>query len=230
MRKTKPEPSGPELKPVSAAAALKQKRDDLIVKESKEIEIGPEGDYARYFQRVRLTSFKDLQSMSMIPQGLDEKKVIDAIARDNDAAFEAAQRAPADGARGCGCEGSETEAASGNSKPGATLRARYSGLRRSFHPHLAKLLTEVYRREVSWDHILATQVYRLVDRLTVAKAVDLGSILMKDIVVQKNSTLNVAASSQLLWANNIRIHTGGKIVTPGSYLKIQCVSIQGNLP
>ncbi|MDH5823585.1 hypothetical protein QFW77_11365 [Luteimonas sp. RD2P54] len=234
--KKKPQQSaqtGPE--PVSVDQALKQRREDLTIKDKGEVLVGPEGEYARFFQRVRVSSFKDLQRMSFVPEGLDEKKAMDAIARDNDAAFEAALRAPDEGDPDCGCDcDGRHDAETPASRPAgraaiSPLRARYSRLRRNFHPQLARALTEVYRRDVQWDHMVATHVHRWIDRLVVAKEFDLGSILFRDIVVGKNSTFNVAASTQILWANDIRIHVGGKIRTLGSYMKVKCASIQGNL-
>lgn len=232
MKKKNPQEAAKAVhKPVSVDQVLKQRREDLVIKEKGEITIGPDGDYAHCFQRVRVASFKDLQRMSFIPEGLDEKKAMDAIARDNEAAFEAALRTPAGDDGECGCEGGAEETASRPVRHGAItpLRARYSRLRRSFNPQLARVLSETYRRDVQWDHAITTHVYRWIDRLVVAKEFDLGSILFRDIVVHKNSTLNVAPSTQILWANGIRIHVGGKIRALGSYMKIKCASIEGNL-
>lgn len=232
MKKT-PQASVPATKRASVVEALKQQRKDLVVKASGKIEIGPEGEYAGYFRQVRLTSFKDLQRMSLIPEGLDEKKTLDALARDNDAAFEVVQRMPSSGKARCDCAGGGDHSAASTTQKhsaGTMLRAQYGDLRATFNPHLARALADVYRRDVQWDYAIASHVYRWVDRLIAMTEFDIGTIMIRDITVQKNSTLNIAASTQLVWANNIRIHTGGKIKTSGSYMKIKCASIEGNLP
>lgn len=234
MKKKQQDSTASATKQISVAEALKQLRKDIVVKASGKIEIGPDGEYAKHYQRVRLTSFKDLQRMSLIPEGLDEKKTMEAIARDDDSAFEVVQRMPSTGKTGCDCHDGDGDHAATSTLPrhssGAMLRAQYSDLRATFNQHLARVLADVYRRDVQWDYAIASHVYRWVDRLVVAVAFDIGTIMIRDITVQKNSTLNIAASTQLVWANNIRIHTGGKIKTTGSYMKIKCASIEGNLP
>lgn len=222
---------------ISAADALKRPRRDIEVKASSKAALGPDGEHAAHFHLVRIESFKDLQRMSLIPDGLDEKKTRDAIARDNDTAFEVVQRMPATAAagNGCDCHGNaghvdhDPPAAGPRRSAGAMLRAQYGDLRATFNPGLARHLTDVYGRDVQWDHAVATHVYRWVDRLVATSAFDVGTIMIRDITVNRNATLNIAPGAQVLWGNRIRIHTGGRIVTTGSYLKVKCASIEGNL-
>lgn len=211
---------------VSVAQALKRPGGDLRVKEKSEITIGPDADGAEWFHRIRIESFQDLQRMSFVPEGLDERRAMEAVARDNEAAFEMASRSSASDEAPCGCDGERADAPSREVSP---LRARYARLRSSLNPQLARALSEVYRREVQWDDPIAIHAYRWIDRWVVDKGFSLGAFVLRDIVVAKNSTLNIAPQTQIVLANDIRIHTGGKIRTLGSYMKIRCASIQGNL-
>lgn len=72
MKKTKAPPSARNDEvPLSVAVALKFAREDLVVKASSEFEVGEDSAHSRHFMHIRIASFKDVQRLSFVPEGLD---------------------------------------------------------------------------------------------------------------------------------------------------------------
>ena len=57
---------------------------------------------------------------------------------------------------------------------------------------------------------------------------ELPILLLQDIVVQSNATLNLSTTAAGIFAFRVKVHTGGRIVTP-TYAKIHCHTVQSNL-
>jgi hypothetical protein len=220
MHKTKTAAASRDRSVLSAAEAAKSTRRDLEIGAKKTVELDAS---SAMHARVRLGSIDDLKRMSFLPEGLDEKRLADAIRADDDEAMQNARHTFRQDAHACACGGG-----AGEMRPADAFRAHYDRLRGQCHPHLARSLTEVYRRDIAWDDLLAVHAYRWRERLRV-RAFDIDIFLLRDIIVGKNGTLSVSPSAKLLWANDIRIHVGGTIRSSGSYLKIKCASIQGNI-
>ncbi len=52
-------------------------------------------------------------------------------------------------------------------------------------------------------------------------------VLFQDIIVERNATLTLDASIDVIFANKILVKLGGKIRALGSYVKYDCNSVQG---
>lgn len=219
-----------DIKPIDEALA--QQREDILVTYSKEINVGPEeGEYTHLFHRVEVRSFEDLQALTLIPEKLDEKRTRDALRSDDESVLDMAQNSLNIRIRSCGChESSSKEDAQMRLNSASDLRTIYDTIRTRHNPQLAELLSEIYRREVAWDSLVAAHVHKWIQRLHVVQVIPLWILLSKDITILNNATLHLSASTNLLWANDIRIHLGGKLRSNSSYTKIMCVSIQGNIP
>ncbi|KAA3609587.1 MAG: hypothetical protein DWQ01_09665 [Planctomycetota bacterium] len=76
-------------------------------------------------------------------------------------------------------------------------------------------------RVLSWKPIL--------DRYVSIAKIQLQIAVLQDITVGTNATLNLSPNTHALYANRIRIHTGGKIRCNGPKT-FRCASIEGNLP
>ena len=220
MQKTKTAAASRDRSVLSAAEAVKSARRDLEVGAKKTVELDAS---SAAHARVRLASIDDLRRMSFLPEELDEKRLAEAIRADDDEAMQNARHTFRQDAHACTCSGGSEV------RPADAFRAHYARLRGQCHPHLARSLTEVHRRDIAWDDLLAVHAYRWWERLRVRPGFEIGVFLLRDIVVGKNGTLSVSPTAKLLWANDIRIHVGGTIRSSGAYLKIKCASIQGNI-
>lgn len=212
-----------EIALVTAADALRAKRRDKVVEDGSTYEVGDED-----CTRVGIAGIEDLQRLSLLPESLKPELLLKAIREDDAAALEQARRLPF-AAADCGCDGGDDATEARAPHPVATLRQQYGQLRRRFHPTLARALSDVHGQEVAWDSPLAIHAHRWVHQLQAVRRFELVLVFWQDLTVGRNATLQLATTRRMLWARHIRIHTGGRIRTGGSYLKIKCASIQGNL-
>lgn len=207
--------------------------EDIVVNRGQEVVLAPDREeYVRYFHEVEVRSFTDLQALHFIPEGLDEAKIRTAITKDDAEGLALARtqlQIPA--AAPCGCHGGHAESATVPQRSyAANLRSAYTAIRRAYHPYLAEVLSEHYGRQILWDDLLPKNVRGWtvqLERMTFLKPI---ALKLKDITIQQNATLSLTSSTSKLWANDIRIHVGGKLNVNSSYIKIRCHSVQGNLP
>ena len=196
----------------------------------EEIVVDPgEQRFGSHAHKLEVRSFEDLQVLHLIPQGINERSVREAIAKDDEVAFDSARRSLERGTDPCDCTAEQDPDVPPKLKLGADLRGIYVGLRKSQHPHTAKLVSETTGTPVAWDSPVAKSVYGWVSQLA-WKQIDLVALLFKDIEIGKNSTLTLTPTTKVLWASDIRIHLGGKLKVTSSYIKIKCATVQGNLP
>ncbi len=216
---------------------LEHRGEDIVIPYSREVSLTPDNqEYAKLFHHVEIRSFEDLQSLTFVPDKLDEKRTLDAIATDDASALAAAQDFVRSRGTSCACldsgerrEPEPSQAVQRKMSYGSDLRVAYAGIRRWQHPTLARLLTEALRANVDWDSPVATHTHRWIDRLRLAHRIPLEVFVPQDVTVLNNATMFVSSTTKLLWAKDIRIHVGGRIVAHSSYTKIRCKSIQGNL-
>lgn len=207
---------------IGVAEALRAARRDLVIERDTTYEVGEDEG-----TRVTVASVEDLQRLSLLPERLKADALLKAVAADSAAALEQARRMPPS-AGDCGCDGDDGHAAR-KPHPVASMRTHYAQVRRRFHPALSQLLAEAQGHEVAWDSPTAVHAHRWVEHLQAVRRFEMVVLLWQDLTVGHNATLQLAPTRRMLWARNIRIHTGGRIRTTGSYLKIKCASIQGNL-
>jgi hypothetical protein len=106
---------------------------------------------------------------------------------------------------------------------GNPIRTTYNGIRKRHNPALARLLSDHYGTQMSWDTPVPAIVRKWVIFLRLNPEIIIT--LLGDITIHRNATLAVAASSKSLMAWNIWIHTTGRLVAHGSYLKVWANSI-----
>lgn len=218
---------------ISIKEALQQKSDSLVIPAEKTVEIGPDQkEYAKLFSFVQIRSFQDLQDLSLIPAELSEEKVKQAITRDGNEAFAIAQTRLRQGAQSsCNCHKEEGEEAHEHLGYRDQIRGIYNEVRKAHHPNFAQVLGDIYRAEVAFDDPVVAHTHAMISAYYAGRftAVKMPVMKIADITIQKNATMNVAATTKLVFANNIRIYTGGKMKLNSSFTKIKCISIQGNL-
>ena len=208
---------------------------DIVIPEGREITVEPEEkEFAELFSLVEIRSFTDLQDLTLIPQGLDEKRVLQAIADDDAKALSAAQTylQPQGKSGGCDCLESE-EGTPSKLRYRSDLRTTYNGIRKTQNPHLSRLLSDFYGKPIEWDSPISAHIRGWISKSN-DPSVRSGFISIivckpQDITILPNATLSLPASTKLLWANKVRIHVGGKLKSNSSYMKIKCNSVQGNL-
>jgi hypothetical protein len=204
---------------------------DIVVPEGREITVGPEErEFAELFSLVEIRSFADLQDLTLIPQGLDEKRVLQAIADDDAEALSAARNylQPQSKSGGCDCLQSE-EGTPLKLHYRSDLRTTYNGIRKTQNPHLSRLLSDLYSKPIEWDSPISAHILWWMLKKNALSAIRGFVLKPKNITILSNATLSLSASTKLLWANDIRIHAGGKLKSNSSYMKIKCNSVQGNI-
>lgn len=218
-----------ECKPI--IEVLQQRGDDIVIPKSKVVNVGPEEkEFAQFFHRVEVRSFDDLQELSLISKGLDEKRVQKAIADDDGEALSIAREYVKGRAKACDFEsGQNMEATPLKLSYRSSLRTTFNGIRKSHNIHLSRLLSDLHGEEVESHSLIAAITHGWFKRLLFLKVIPILVFLPKDITIMHNATLNLSPSTNLLWANDIRIHIGGKLKINSSYVKIRCASVKGNI-
>lgn len=121
----------------------------------------------------------------------------------------------------CGCSNRATHVSLSRGSP---IRTIYNSIRKRHNPALTRVLSDHYGTQMSWDTPVPAIVRKWVAFLPPHPAEPLIA-LAGDIIIHKNATLAVAASPKSLMAWNIWIHTTGRLVQQGSYLRIWANSI-----
>lgn len=208
-----------ELRLLSPRELVKQEFRHLEVKEGETLLLSPSNrEFASTMARVPIRSFEDLQLLGLAPKRLTEDKVRHAIAADDAEVYQLATRDLKVSSQGCGCSG-ET-----HRSPGSAIRSAYNGLRNRHNPALSRLLSDLYQTDVAWDSPVSSVTRKWVGSLRLSPIII--AHLFGDIVIHRNATLSVAASSKSLLAWNIYIHKTGKLVSQGGYLKIWANSMR----
>jgi len=203
---------------------IRHEPKDLEVPERTEVFLSPfEREFADHYFRVELKSHQDLRLLGLLPSGIPEDKLLQAMAADDEEARKLAhtkQTAQVD--RACHCES--------NGGPmvrpyGVGLRRDYARIRKSYHPATAALLSDYYRTRVEWDSPLPGILRYWANRLALAGEISMYVPLFRDITINRGATLTVDPSDKLLLAGSIWIHRAGQLVHRGGYLKIWAKSI-----
>ena len=218
-----------ECKPINEV--LQQRGDDIVIPKSKVVNVRiEEKEFAQFFHRVEVRSFDDLQELSLISKGLNEKKVQKAIADDDGEALSIVREYVKGRAEACDCEsGQNMEATPLKLSYRSGLRTTFNGIRKTHNIHLSRLLSDLLGEEVESDSLIAAITHGWVKRLAILKVMPIWVCLLKNITIMHNATLNLWPLTNLLRANDIRIHVGGKSNINSSYIKVRCASVKGDI-
>ncbi|MBA0047589.1 hypothetical protein MLB1_14850 [Mycobacteroides sp. LB1] len=98
------------------------------------------------------------------------------------------------------------------------------------HTHLSRAVGDALGVPLEADSQQAKITHAFAQRYAAhVTRIPLVVVLLKDIEIGKNATLTLGSKAKSLWANDIRIHSGGRLVVTSSYIKIRATSVRGNL-
>lgn len=211
----------PDLKLLTAKEALGGEPRPIEVPENAELELSPTNpEYASSFARVRLKSYEDLRTLGLVPRKLHEEKVRQALAADDGEVYDLAGKMLQRSAGGCGCSKDGSDA---SRLRGSPIRGVYQSIRSRHNPALARVLADHYGTQIPWDSPVPAIVRKWVVAAQASPELIIG--YFGDITIYKNATLSVAPGAKSLLAWNIWIHSTGRLVGHGSYLRIWANSI-----
>lgn len=223
----------------------RQERADVVVEPDTEVDLEPDGEYGPLFHRVELASFNDLTALKLVPEELDEGSVRAAIGRDDVEALslsrDLVRAGMASRTATCACGGhSEPDDAPAQSwlqqQTSQTvaldyrshLSRTYEAVRKAHHPALAEAVSESTGRRIRWDDPELTGIHRWAT--LIEKAWLIAILLIQDLTIGKNATLNVSSQTTSMLVNDIRIHAGGRMVIKSPFISINCASVRGSIP
>ena len=206
--------------------ALQREPEDLFIEDGTEVTVSVDHrEYYRHFARVKAKSIKDLQTLGLVPRGVDEEQLRRAIAKDDAAALQSAR----DMLSGSACVHCHcADHADQGSLPYRDQVARsYSSARRAFNPALAELLSEHQETEFRWDSVHVQSVRGWISRSSrLASEGLLIAGLFQDIRIGRGARLVLDPTCTNLYARGIFIHQTGTLVHKGSYLRIWASSVE----
>jgi hypothetical protein len=213
-----------DIAPCSTAEALRRDLSSIELREGEEAALSPsQREHHKYFARVRMRGFDDLQALGLVPRRLKEQVVRDALSSDDRDAlqlsreFIAKRGAPAGS---CGCESAHIRPTS----IARELDATYRDIRKEHHPALARVLSERYETEFAWNSAFASSIYGWTRRIQ-AQEIIASICVVADITIGRNATLTLDHTSTVLLAREIWIHRTGKLVHRGGFLRIWAKSL-----
>ena len=212
-----------ELRPCSASEAVRRELHDVHVGDDEQLELSAtDRAHHKYFARVKLGAFEDLQVLGLIPRGLRQDAIRTAILEDDKEAERLArERAPQQiEPHACDCNGHGARVASFSEN----LRATARSIRRDYNPSLARLLSSHYGTEFSWDSTLAISIRGWASRF--ARDSQVIVALLNDITIGPKARLQLDPKSTSLLARHIRIHRTGTLAHNGGYLRMWANSIE----
>jgi hypothetical protein len=155
-----------------------------------------------------------------VPRRLPEDRVRQALAVDDAEAYEFAGRMLQQSRSECACANGAAQMPSSRGSP---LRTIYNRIRKTHNPALARVLSDHYNMPIAWDTAIPAIVRKWT--LFLRYNPDVTVAALGDIIIHRNATLAVAATSKSLMAWNVWIHKTGRLVQQGSYLKLWANSI-----
>jgi hypothetical protein len=221
---------------------LSEPREDLIVEDETTVTLDGETEVANRARRiVKATTLEDLQVLDLVPKWLSERPLREAIARDDEEALGLAREQMTRSPAPCGCgEGAAEEGVAGGAdvvelRPAKLThrdeyRRTYTGMRKSFHPNLAALMTESSGTRFTPTDLLVIMVHGWFTHLITVEIVQFPIWLFEEVKVGRGSTILVGRGERGLYCGDLRIRRGGRILAQGSGLKIRCLTAQGDLP
>lgn len=200
----------------SVKELLNRPTESLVVPDGQTIEFAPDKrEFAHYFARVRLTVFEDLQLLGLVPRGLREDAVRQAIGSDEEQAYRTAAASLGALTHDCTC-------APRRDRLSDRLAATYRQARRSNNPALARMLSEHYQTDIAFHDPLPALVRNWVRYFDTKRHFDAGiaTSLFTDVTIHRNAVLATDRTLKLFLAGTIWIHRSGQLLQQGSYLRI----------
>ncbi|TEA02107.1 hypothetical protein CCUG60884_03236 [Mycobacteroides salmoniphilum] len=219
----------------SVARFLKAERRSLTVPEEKLVNVEPgDREWAEVTHRLEIVGFDDLQALRLVPERLEERTARQAIAADDIEAHEIARRMAEAVTEHPDAEDSCCAPCAGKSDGRASYPARlgrlYREIRPVTHTNLSRAVGDALGVPLEADSLEAKITHSFAQRFaTHVTRIPLVVVLFKDIEIGRNATLTLGSKAKSLWANDIRIHSGGRLVVTSSYIKIRATSVRGNL-
>lgn len=205
-----------ELRTCSVREVLDRQTEDLVVPDGQTVEFTPHNrEFAHCFARVRLSAFEDLQLLGLVPRGLPEQALRQAIASDEEQAYRMAAASARPSRHGCGCAPSH-DGGSGH------LADTYREIHRSNNPALARLLSDHYESRIAFHDALPVLIRNWVRYFDTKRHFDAGIVtsVLSDVTIHRNGVLATDRTLKTLLARNIWIHRSGQLMQQGSYLRI----------
>lgn len=201
---------------------------EILSLELQHIEVPPDTEvrftpanreYVNCFAQTRLTSYKDLQILGLVPRRLSEEKVRQAIAEDDREVYDLTTKMLQVEKIQCGCNPS-IENSSFRRNP---VRTMYNDFRKTHNPRLAEVLSDHYSTHITWDEPVPAIVRKWTMYIHFPRSILLA--IAGDIIIHRHGILSLASGSKSLMAWNIWIHKTGTIKKGDSYVKILANSI-----
>jgi hypothetical protein len=214
-------PKGAIVTSDSVARFLKAERRSLSVPEEKSVIVDPsDREWAEVTHRLDIAGYDDLQTLRLVPERLEESVARQAIA-------EGVAEHP-DVQDSC-CTPCASKSEGRVSYP-ARLSQLYREIRPALHTNLSRAVSDALGVPLEADSLEVKITHSFTQRYAAhVTRIPLVLVLFKDIEIGRNATLTLASKAKSLWANDIRIHTGGRLVITSSYIKIRATSVRGNL-
>lgn len=219
----------------SVARFLKAERRSLTVPEEKSVIVEPsDREWSDVTHRLEIAGFDDLQALRLVPERLEERTARQAIAADDIEAREIARRMAETVAEHSETQDSCCAPCAGKSDGPASYPARlgqlYREIRPVTHTNLSRAVGDALGVPLEADSLEAKITHSFAQRFAAhVTRIPLVVVLFKDIEIGRNATLTLGSKAKSLWANDIRIHSGGRLVITSSYIKIRATSVRGNL-
>nr|WP_234930470.1 hypothetical protein [Mycobacteroides abscessus] len=219
----------------SVARFLKAERRSITVPEDKSVIVEPgDREWAGVTHRLEITGFDDLQALRLVPERLEERIARQAIAADDTEAREIARRIAETGDRHADAEDSCCAPCASKNDSRASYPVRlgrlYREIRPAMHTNLSRAVGDALGVPLTADSLQAKITHSFTQRFAVhVTRIPLVIVLFKDVEIGKNATLTLSSKAKSLWANDIRIHSGGRLVITSGYIKIRAASVRGNL-
>ena len=210
-----------DIRTLKAKEVLKLELRPIEVPEGAEVVLSPaDPEYASCFARVRIQSYDDLQTLGLVPRRLAEDKVRQALAADDGEVYDLAGKLLKHPADGCGCSDAATQGPMLRTSP---VRGTYNAIRKRHNPALARVVADHYGTQMTWDASVPAILRKWM--VAISAKPNIVVVVIGNITIHKNATLAVAPSSKSLLAWNIWIHSTGRLIAQGSYLKVWANSV-----
>jgi hypothetical protein len=173
---------------------------------------GPFDSCADVYRIAEVTRFEDLQELGLVPAGLSERELADALAADETVYLEAQQRTQAE-RHHCSCQNA-------GSRPAEPRR------RGRQHTNLASLLRASYPRAHANDDPGVPHVYHHLRRWF-SKPVRflMGVASVENIIILSDGTLVMAPAVDVVHANLIQLSSGSRLRFESGAVNVRCETL-----
>jgi len=211
---------------------LSAKRESIVIEEDKEENVGPEGDFSNYYHWTEIKSLTDLMELEIIPKGIDEEKIVQAIEEDDEKSLNVMHNylqthyVPIRNYEG----GKSNEHILSRDKYFEEARMAYRAIREMNNIRLSQQIGGLSGTKIEPNSTLLNGIRHWVDKINKKQIVNWRLLLADDITIGHNSTMNVSHFTDEILARNIRMHKNSKMVIKSPFITMRCTSITGDIP